>query len=98
MRHQAAVILLLAATSAAQAQCPLGSYPTTNGDAQIVCQSAAGQRPTTTGIYPMSCPDGALAGVDSQGRRTCTALRSDGPERPVGGPIGGPIGGPVGRY
>jgi hypothetical protein len=94
-----AVFLLLAASSAAQAQCPLGSFPTTDGDAQVVCQSAAGQRPTTTGVYPAYCPDGATPGVDSHGRRTCSTLRLDAPERPIGqridGPIGGPVGGPL---
>jgi hypothetical protein len=93
------MILLLAATSAAQAQCPLGQFPTTNGDAEVVCQSAAGQRPTTTGAYPAYCPPGASEGVDSWGRRTCSTLRDEGPDRPIreriDGPIGGPIGGPL---
>jgi len=84
MRHQAAVILLLATTSAAEAQCPLGSYPTIGGDGQTVCQSAAGQRSTTTGTFPTSCPPGATAGVDSLGRQTCSSLGRDQPERPLG--------------
>jgi hypothetical protein len=84
MRHQAAIVLLLAATSAAQAQCPIGSYPTINSDGHTVCQSAAGQQPTTMGTFPTSCPPGATAGVDSGGRRTCSSLSQDQPERPLG--------------
>jgi hypothetical protein len=98
MRYQIATILLLAATSAAQAQCPLGSYPTTNGDAEVVCQSAAGQLPTTTGNYPAYCPPGATAGVDSWGRRTCSTLSQGGPDRPIGGRVEGPIGRPIERF
>jgi hypothetical protein len=98
MRHQAAIILLLATSSAAQAQCPLGSYPTTNGDAEVVCQSAAGQRPTTTGAYPAYCPPEATVSIDSWGRRTCSTLRHDAPDRPIGGRIDGPVGGPIGRF
>jgi hypothetical protein len=102
MRHQAAIILLLAATSAAQAQCPLGSFPTTNADAQVVCQSAAGQRPTVNAPSPAYCPPGATSSIDSWGRRTCSTLSQSGPDRPIGGridgPVGGPVGGPIGRY
>ncbi len=98
MRHHVAILFLLAASSAAQAQCPLGSYPTTNGDAEIVCQSAAGQRPTTTGNYPAYCPPGATVSIDSWGRQTCSTLTQDGPDRPIGGRIDGPVGRPIGRF
>jgi hypothetical protein len=77
MRIPAAVILLLAATCAADAQCPLGSFPTTNGDGRTVCQSAGGQTPPNTGFNPggiVTCPHGATAGVDQWGNRTCSTL------------------------
>jgi hypothetical protein len=87
MRIQAAAILLLAATSAAEAQCPLGAFPTTNGDGRIVCQSAGGQRPTDTDTssHDVVCPRGATPGVDSWGNRTCSTMAEQGPELPVVG-------------
>jgi hypothetical protein len=79
MRITAAALLFLTATCAANAQCALGAFPTTNGDGQIVCQSAAGQRPPSAGFDPGggvigNCPTGATAGVDSWGNRTCSSL------------------------
>ena len=77
MRITAAAILLIAATAAANAQCALGSFPTTNGDGQIVCQSAGGQTLPSSGYNPgggVACPQGATAGVDQWGNRTCSSL------------------------
>jgi hypothetical protein len=68
MRLQAAVIFLLAATSAASAQCPLGSFPTITSSGQTVCQSALGQTPT---VGSQVCPPGSEWDYDSAGHRTC---------------------------
>jgi hypothetical protein len=84
MRHLIAAILLLATASAAQAQCPLGAFPTTNGDGRIVCQSAGGQRPldTQTSSRNVTCPEGATASIDNWGNRTCSTL-AERPEQPL---------------
>ena len=84
MRHLITALFLLAATSAAEAQCPLGAFPTTNGDGRIVCQSAGGQRPlnTESSSREVICPQGATAGVDVWGNRTCSTLAQQ-PEQPV---------------
>jgi hypothetical protein len=76
MRMQAAAILLFAAMSSAHAQCPIGSYPTTNGDGQIICKSPGGQRPPESGISGriVRCPDGTTEGADQWGNRTCSSL------------------------
>jgi hypothetical protein len=82
MRVQAAVILLLAATCAADAQCAIGSFPTTNGDGRTVCQSAGGQTPPSSGFSPggiVTCPRGTTAGVDQWGNRTCSSLAEQQP-------------------
>ena len=65
----AVALFLTAAQSAAYAQCPIGSFPKTNSFGEQVCQSAAGQTPTTGNI--VSCPPGTETGVDSYGNRTC---------------------------
>jgi hypothetical protein len=72
MRTQAAVVLVLATTAVAEAQCPIGSFPTMNSNAQIICQSAAGQ--SQGGLAPTICPPGAYPSMDSWGRRTCSTL------------------------
>jgi opacity protein-like surface antigen len=87
MRIQAIALFLLATVSAADAQCALGAFPTTNGNGQIVCQSAGGQRPTSSGFDPGgsaigSCPEGATPGVDGWGNRTCSSLAEQAPARP----------------
>jgi hypothetical protein len=83
MRIPAVIVFLLAAMSAANAQCALGAFPTTNGDGTVVCQSAGGQRPPSAGYDPGggaigSCPQGATASVDSWGNRSCSTLAQQG--------------------
>jgi hypothetical protein len=92
MRIQAAALFLIATISGAEAQCALGAYPTTNGDGTVVCQSAGGQRPPNSGYDPGGgnigpCPQGATAGVDSWGNRTCSTLAEQGPGGPEEGPV-----------
>ena len=72
MRIQAVIVLMLATTAVAEAQCPIGSFPTTNSNAQIICQSAAGQ--SQSGAAPTVCPPGAYPSIDGWGRRTCSSL------------------------
>jgi hypothetical protein len=86
MRVPAVAFFLLAGISAADAQCALGAFPTTNGNGNIVCQSASGQRPPSSGFDPGgtatgSCPEGATAGVDSWGNRTCSSLVEQSPRQ-----------------
>jgi hypothetical protein len=92
MRIAIAAILLFGVTAAAQAQCALGAFPTTNGDGQVVCQSPGGQRFPSSGYDPGGavigpCPAGATPGVDSWGNRTCSTLaeKTSGPA-PAGPP------------
>ena len=77
MRILAVAIFLLAAISAAAAQCAIGAFPTTNGDGQVVCQSAGGQsRPSeySPGGNITTCPEGTTSAIDAWGNRTCSSL------------------------
>ena len=70
MRLQVTVIALLAATAAAHAQCPIGSFPTTmNG--QQVCQSASG---LTSSTGAQTCPPGYEFDFGAGGVRTCKSM------------------------
>ena len=71
MRLSVAVISLLAATSAAHAQCPIGSFPTTV-NAHTVCRSASGGDIPTVGTQ--TCPPGYEWDFGSGGVRTCVSM------------------------
>ena len=78
--------LVLTSYSMAHSQCPIGSYPTTNGDAQELCQGPLTQTPTLKGAP--NCPPGYEWGVANSGNRSCVAVggkerSGEWPERPL---------------